>query len=426
MTTRVIDPSETFTRFIATPGDKSISHRALMLSAMADGASTIRGLSNGEDVARTSTILGQLGATIVRTIDDVVVTGPSGGLRASTEELYCGNSGTTIRLLLGMLSGIEGIHRITGDSSLSRRPMDRVAIPLGLMGIQISGQGDKLTPPLVVEGKRGTRAISYEMPQASGQVKSALLLAGLFADGSTTVSEDVRTRSNTEEMLQLAGITVTSVERGKGRTVTVKPGRPQPREWNIPGDPSQAAFFVVAGLIHPQGDVQIADIYDGAERLGFLSVLSRMGGAITRKPSPFGLRLQIRHSRLRGTTIHSSEIPSVDEVPALVVAACAADGESRFIAMSELRVKESDRFAESIRLAEALGSKVSIEGDDFVVTGLGSSRHFLRFEFEAPDDHRMAMSSAIAAYCGQGGVVFGAESVETSFPGFFELLTGSE
>ena len=262
------------------------------------------------------------------------------------------------------------------------------------------------------------------MPKASAQVKSALRLAGLFADRSTTVIEQVRTRSNTEEMLKFAGITVSSNDQGAGRTVTVTPGRPQPREWNIPGDPSQAAFFVVAGLIHPQGDVQIADIYDGAERLGYLTVLSRMGGAITRTPTTFGLHLQIRHSQLQGTTIHSSEIPSVDEVPALVVAACAADGESRFVEMSELRIKESDRFAESIKLAEALGSKVSVEGDDFVVTGLGGAQHFSRIEFEAPDDHRMAMSSAVAAYCGQGGVVYGAESVETSFPGFFELLAG--
>ena len=425
MTIRIISTGETFTRAIETPGDKSISHRALMISAMADGASIIRGISNGEDVARTAVIMGQLGATVEKLLDDVVVTGPSGGLRASDEELFCGNSGTTIRLLLGILSGVEGSHRITGDSSLSRRPMDRVAVPLSLMGIQVSGQGEQVTPPLVVVGKKVTRGIAYEMPKASAQVKSALLFAGLFGDGTTTVSEQIRTRSNTEEMLNFAGVSVVSVDEAAGRAVTVTPGRPQPREWNIPGDPSQAAFFVVAGLIHPQGNVQIANMYDGAERLGYLSVLARMGGDIRRTPNHLGVRLDVRHSPLRGTTVHSNEIPSVDEVPALVVAACAAEGETRFVEMSELRIKESDRFAECIRLAVALGSKVTVEGDDFVVTGLGGAQHFAPIDFDAPDDHRMAMSSAVAAYCGQGGVVHGAESVETSFPNFFELLMGA-
>ena len=425
MTTRIVSASDSFTREVTTPGDKSISHRALMLSAMADGTSTIRGLSNGEDVARTATILGQLGAKIDSGANEVKVTGPATGLRATDQVLYCGNSGTTIRLLLGILSGIEGKHQISGDASLSRRPMDRVAKPLGLMGVTITGQGEMTTPPLEMVGVTTTRAISYEMPKASAQVKSALLLAGLYGDGITTVIEDIRTRANTEEMLEYAGVAVTSIDNGPGRSVTVTPGRPKARLWTVPGDPSQAAFFVVAGLIHKRGDVQIAEIYDGGERLGYLSALSRMGGEIVRTQTDSGLRLTVSHSHLHGTTIHSSEIPSVDEVPALVVAACAAEGDTRFVEMSELRIKESDRFAESIRLAESLGSSVVVDGDNFTVTGLGDASAFSRFEFEAPDDHRMAMASAVAAICGQGGVIHGADSVETSFPGFFELLLGS-
>jgi len=409
---------------VETPGDKSISHRALFISALAAGTSTIRGLSNGEDVARTATIMRQLGASIEVSNDGVMVTGPVEGLRASPETLFCGNSGTTIRLLLGILSGIEGEHHIEGDSSLSRRPMDRVAIPLGLMGIQISGEGEMLTPPLAMDGRKSTKAITYALPRASAQVKSAILFAGLYGDGETIVREAVRTRSNTEEMLEYAGISILSTNQGEGRTVSLTPGRPLARQWNIPGDPSQAAFFVVAGLIHPRGDVQVAGLYDGAERLGYLTVLSRMGGSIERSRSDFGLSLDVRHSPLRGTTIYSTEIPSVDEVPALVVAACAAVGESRFVEMSELRLKESDRFAESVRLAQALGSKVVVEGDDFTVTGQGSASNFLEIEFEAPDDHRMAMASAVAAFCGRGGVIHGTESVETSFPGFFSLLIG--
>ncbi len=422
MTTHVITTTESFTRVVATPGDKSISHRALFISALAAGTSTIRGLSNGEDVARTATIMSQLGATIEVGRDGVMVTGPAEGLRASPETLFCGNSGTTIRLLVGILSGIEGEHHIEGDSSLSRRPMDRVAIPLGLMGVAISGVGESRTPPLVMIGRETTKAVTYEMPRSSAQVKSAILFAGLYGDGDTTVHEDIRTRSNTEEMLEYAGISVKSINRANGRTVSLTPGRPQARLWNIPGDPSQAAFFVVAGLLHPCGDVQVAELYDGAERLGYLSVLRRMGGSIERTQTDIGLRLHVRHSALRGTTIHSNEIPSVDEVPALVVAACAATGDSRFVEMSELRIKESDRFAESVRLAEALGSTVVVDGDDFTVTGLGTASNFREIEFDAPDDHRMAMASAIAAFCGRGGVIHGTESVETSFPGFFNLL----
>lgn len=425
MTSRIITPADSFTRKVATPGDKSISHRALMLSAMANGTSTIRGLSRGEDVGRTATIMAQLGAHIQSSRNEVTVTGPAAGLRATSEALYCGNSGTTIRLLLGILSGIEGHHRITGDASLSRRPMDRVATPLGLMGIQITGQGTTVTPPLEQIGLSSTRAISYEMPRASAQVKSAVLFAGLYADGTTTVSENIRTRTSTEEMFEFAGISISSTNQGEGRIVSVTPGRPEPRIWNVPGDPSQAAFFVVAGLLHHHGDVRIDEIYAGVERLGYLEVLSRMGGAIVKSPTDLGLQLSIRSSQLRGTTIYSHEIPSVDEVPALVVAACAAEGDTKFVEMSELRIKESDRFAESVLLAQRLGSKVEVEGDNFTVAGQGSASSFLHFEIEAPDDHRMAMAAAIAAYCGQGGVVHGAESVETSFPGFFEILMGA-
>jgi len=424
VTSRKVPASDSFTRVITTPGDKSISHRALMLAAMAEGTSTIRGLSNGEDVARTATIMRQLGAVIESGSNEVKVTGPTAGLRATDEVLYCGNSGTTIRLLLGILSGIEGNHKISGDASLSRRPMDRVIRPLGLMGVSIFGQGVTSTPPLEMVGVTTTTAISHSMPKASAQVKSALLLAGLYGDGATTVCEDIRTRANTEEMLEYAGVAVLTIDDGGGRRVTVTPGRPQARQWIIPGDPSQAAFFVVAGLIHSRGDVRINDIYDGDERLGYLNVLTRMGATIVKTQTDVGLQLAVRHSHLRGTTIQSSEIPSVDEVPALVVAACAAEGATRFVDMSELRIKESDRFTESVRLAESLGASVVVDGDSFTVTGMGAASAFNTFEFDAPDDHRMAMASAVAAYCGQGAVIHGAESVETSFPGFFDILMG--
>ena len=423
MTTRVIAKASSFRRTVITPGDKSISHRALLISALADGESTIKGLSKGEDVGRTLRIIQQLGASAAINGDTVVVTGPKDGLVATSEVLYCGNSGTTIRLLIGLLGGVEGRHQVSGDASLSRRPMDRVAVPLRLMGVEIEGQGPTLTPPISMRGATTLKPIDFDMPTASAQVKSAILFAALSAEGVTHVRESVRTRANTEEMFVAAGVEVTSRDVGAGRIVTIHPTRPAPQHWAVPGDPSQAAFFVVAGLIHNEGEVAVPNIYDGPERTGFLSVLRRMGGDIEETRGPSGINVVARSSKLEGTDISSSEIPSVDEVPALTVAACAASGVTRFIDMAELRIKESDRFAESIRLAHALGAEISVDGDNFEVTGLGSASAFKAFEFEAPDDHRMAMSASIAAYCGNGGVIHGVESVDTSFPGFFDFLS---
>lgn len=422
MKTREITRGASLRGTITTPGDKSISHRALLISALADGLSTIHGFSKGDDVGRTLRIIQQLGAVAEAEGDYLAITGPKDGLSATSETLYCGNSGTTIRLLLGILSGIEGEHNITGDNSLSRRPMDRVASPLRLMGAEVDGSGEKLTPPIHLVGRNSLKAIDYEMPTASAQVKSAVLLAALRGSGVTTVRESVRTRANTEEMLREAGVSVSSEDVGEGRLVAITPSRPMPRNWVVPGDPSQAAFFVVGGLIHVDGNVVIPNVYDGPERTGFISVLRRMGGEVGEAKSSSGTTFTARTSQLVGTEISSREIPSVDEVPALTVAACAASGVSTFTDMSELRVKESDRFAESVRLARSLGATVTVDGDTFSITGLGSATKFPHFEFEAPDDHRMAMSAAVAGYCGNGATIHGSDSVNTSFPGFYDYL----
>jgi 3-phosphoshikimate 1-carboxyvinyltransferase len=379
-------------------------------------------LSKGEDVARTLRIIEQLGASVEIDGEVVRVLGPYKGLRATKETLYCGNSGTTIRLLLGLLSGVEGQHNISGDASLSRRPMDRVAVPLRQMGVEIEGQGPTLTPPIRMHGRANLSAIDYEMPKSSAQVKSAILLAALRASSATTVRESVRTRANTEEMLIAAGVDVSSHDVGEGRVIAISPSRPRSCTWIVPGDPSQAAFFVVGGLIHADGNVIIPNIYDGPERTGFLSVLKRMGGDIVEQKGSSGTTVLAKASKLTGTEILSSEIPSVDEVPALTVAACAATGATTFVDMAELRIKESDRFAESIRLAQALGASVSIDGDNFTIAGLGDASNFKKFDFEAPDDHRMAMAASIAAYCGNGATIHGVESVNTSFPRFFDYL----
>ncbi len=408
---------------VAVPGDKSASHRALILAALADGESRLTGLSRGEDVRGTARLVSQLGAVVT---EDAtwVVRGPSGGLRPSGNPLDCGNSGTTMRLLSGVVAGVPGRHTLVGDASLMRRPMDRVARPLREMGADITGQGERETAPLRVVGRRPLHSIDFRVPVPSAQVKSAVLLAGLVAEGSTVIRESVRTRTTTEDMLALAGVSVRSVDDGAGRVVTVRPGRPQPVDWSVPGDPSQAAFFVVLGAIHPRGAITIDSIDAGPERTGFLDVLERMGASIVRRPSAsgVGIELESHAAALRGTEIRSDEIPSVDEVPALAVAAAAAEGVSAFRDMAELRVKESDRFAGAMDLAARLGCRVWADGDDFFIEGRGGASRFERFEITAELDHRMVMSAAIAGAAGAGCAIAGAETVASSYPDFFDDL----
>ena len=406
---------------LRTPGNKSVSHRALMISAMSShGISTIRGLSTGTDVRDTEKILGLLGARISWNKDQCLV--ESAELRPARTDLYCGNSGTTMRLLAGLLGGIGGSHRLVGDESLSRRPMDRIATPLGEMGIQLDGQGDSVTAPLTLSvPQKGLRAIDYEVPIPSAQVKSAVLFAGLAATGTTSVYERLRTRSNTESMLRTAGIDVRSENHGQGRLITLTPGNIEPVNWEVPGDPSQAAFWIVLGLIHPDADICVKEVEGGEERNGYIQVLRRMGGDITRSGEEV-CELRAASSALVATDIYSSEIPSVDEVPILVVAASASQGSTRFIDMGELRLKESNRFEESVRLARALGATVTVAGDDFIVDGLGSAEAFESFTFDGLLDHRLVMAAAVAGAAGSGSMITSEGAVESSYPDFFSEL----
>ena len=407
---------------VRVPGDKSASHRALMLSALAAGESTILGLSPGHDVAATSQIMVQLGAERHDEDGRVVVSGPPGGLRANPEPLQCANSGTTMRLVSGIVSGLAGHHRLEGDDSLSRRPMDRIAVPLGLMGAKVLGQGPRVTAPLEITGSSSLHAIDYDVPTPSAQVKSSILLAGLFADGATTVAERLRTRTSTEDMLRQAGVEVRSEDVGAGRRVTLRPSRPRAHAWRVPADPSQAAFFCVLGVIHPDAAIEVVDVEDSPERIGFVHVLRRMGADLTQVPGTSGSTLTARSSLLTCTEVHAKEIPSVDEVPVLTVAAAAASGVSAFRDMGELRLKESDRFTGSLRLAEALGCRVWSQDDDFFVEGLGTSRRFLPFAYDAGLDHRFVMASAVAGAAGQGCEIGGADTVASSYPHFFDDL----
>jgi 3-phosphoshikimate 1-carboxyvinyltransferase len=407
---------------LRVPGDKSTSHRALMVSSLADGESTIRGLSTGMDVAATSQIMEQLGAMRGDHDDVVTVVGPANGLRASDAALDCGNSGTTMRLLAGVVSGVEGEHHLVGDASLSQRPMDRVAEPLTLMGSHVEGQGARLCAPLRVRGTNALRGIEYSVPMASAQVKSAILFAALNANGPTTVVEHLRTRPTTEEMLSRAGVSVVSMESGEGRKITIRPGRPIARNWLVPGDPSQAAFFAVLGCIHPDADIEVLDIDSAPERVGFLSVLQRMGATLTVHAHDAMTSFRVCSSALAATDVHASEIPSVDEVPILVVAAAAAEGLSRFHDVGELRVKESDRFEASLNLAVKLGCRAWSEGDDLFIEGLGSAARFSHFELDAGLDHRMVMASAVAGGAGVGCAIGAADTVVSSYPQFFDDL----
>ncbi len=407
---------------VRVPGDKSTSHRALMVSALADGESTIRGLSPGRDVAATSQIMEQLGAIRNDRDDVVTIVGPGDGLRASNAALDCGNSGTTMRLLSGVVSGVPGEHQLIGDVSLSRRPMDRVAEPLSLMGSRFTGEGARICAPLHIVGTNSLRGIDYEVPMASAQVKSAILFAALRATSPTTVVEHVRTRPTTEEMLTRAGVSVASIEGDAGRRVTIQPGRPLARNWLVPGDPSQAAFFAVLGCIHPDADIDVLDIDNARERVGFLGVLQRMGATMTLRSGDTMTSLTVRSSELTATDVHAQEIPSVDEVPVLVVAAAAAEGVSSFRDVGELRVKESNRFEGSLALATKLGCRAWSEGDDLFVEGLGSATRFSTFELDAALDHRMVMASAVAGCAGAGCSIGTADTVASSYPQFFDDL----
>ena len=408
---------------VVVPGDKSISHRALLLGALGEGQSRITGLSQGEDVAATALIISELGAGVSRDGVDVLVEGGRSRLHASSRELQCGNSGTTMRLVMGLVAGIDGSHTLVGDASLSKRPMDRVAIPLEMMGASVAGTGDRLFPPVTVKGGM-LRGVDYTVPVPSAQVKSAVLLAGLFSEGNTVVTEASPTRPNTEEMLQEAGVQIDTTQHEGGTSLTLHPGPVSPRDWVVPCDPSQAAFFVVAALLAKEGFVVVHGLYGDRTRIGFLGVLERMGGVITRSNRGSLLDVTCTNADLSATTVHSSEIPSVDEVPILAVAAAAAEGVTRFVDVGELRIKESDRFATSIALAQGLGARAWGEGDDLLVEGLGSAEKFSHLTIDAHGDHRVAMAGAIGGFVGSGATISGFEAVATSFPGFLQQLEG--
>ena len=409
---------------VRTPGEKSISHRSVLLAALAEGTSVVHGLSDGADVAASLAAVGAMGVAVERRADGAVVLhGGRSRLHAPERPLDCGNSGTSMRLLAGFVAGLPWGTELIGDESLSARPMDRVAEPLGLMGADVRGEGDRALPPLRVAGG-ALHGIDWTSKVASAQVKSAILLAGLSARGETVVREAVTTRTHTEEMLAEAGAEVTVEPWGDGRVVTVRASTLRPVARTVPGDPSAAAFFVVAGCVAAAGDVQVAQVYEGPARLGFIGVLARMGADVTIEPTgPHVASLHARPGPLRATEIAAHEIPSLDEVPALAVAAAVAEGTTVFTDVAELRVKEVDRLAAVVDMVEAFGARAGVEGDTLSITGVGGPLRGARFDSRG--DHRMAMAAAVAALAaapGERSVLTGFRAVETSYPGFAEDL----
>lgn len=404
---------------VRVPGDKSISHRALLLAALAEGESTINGLSDGDDVRRTLLAIRALGAEVTEDDGTVLVSGGRARLHAVAEPIDLGNSGTGLRLLAGVLAGIEGTTALTGDASLTNRPMDRVAEPLEAMGATVAGQGERCLPPLQITGGH-LRAVDYRPPMASAQVKSAVLLAGIAAEGETVVREPVPTRTHTEDMLARAGATISVRDEDGERVVRVRRSDLLPGTISVPGDPSQAAFWIVGGLVVPGSTVTVSDVYLGRQRAGFLDVLRRMGAAIEvcDESGETGTVVS-RATALRGTEIRAEEIPSLDEVPILAVAAAVARGQSRFLDVGELRVKESDRLAGTVAMLGAFGAEASVDGDDLIVSGGATIR---AGQFDSSGDHRMAMAMAIAGTACPSTTdittITGWGSVGTSYPRF--------
>ncbi|HVX21887.1 MAG TPA: 3-phosphoshikimate 1-carboxyvinyltransferase [Acidimicrobiales bacterium] len=403
---------------VRTPGDKSISHRALLLGAVADGVSVVRGLSDGDDVAHTLAAVRQLGATVTVDGDTVTVTG--GHLHPAALPVDCGNSGTGMRLLAGLVAGLDGSTTLFGDASLSSRPMDRIAVPLAAMGATVAGQGDRCRPPITVTGGH-LRGIDWTPPVASAQVKSAVLLAGLSAAGETVVREAVPTRAHTEELLADAGADITVTADGAGgRVVRLRPSALKPLDLVVPGDPSQAAFWVVAGCVVPGSEVAVQTVYAGPERIGFVGVLQRMGGQVAlvdRQGTT--ATVTARYGPLQGTVVDAAEIPSLDEVPVLAVAAAVADGVTVFRDVGELRVKESDRLAAVAGLVRAFGAGAEITGDDLVVQGVPRLAHG---RSRSLGDHRMAMAAAVAGLAAGQAEVDDVDCVATSYPAFLDDL----
>jgi 3-phosphoshikimate 1-carboxyvinyltransferase len=411
---------------ITVPGDKSISHRALMLGAIAEGTTVVRGFLASEDCLATQGALEAMGVAIERREDGLVRIEGVGahGLQAPKKMLDLGNSGTAIRLLMGLLSGQPFDSTLTGDASLRKRPMERVAAPLRQMGAKITtAEGGR--PPVIVRGGAQLRGIDYELPMASAQVKSALLLAALFARGTTMVRSPGPSRDHTERMLESMGVRLARAADGAGHTVSLDgPAALRAGEVLVPGDFSSAAFFIVAGCLAARDGLVIENVGINPTRTGLLTILREMGADIELHKERFvGAEpvadLKIVQSDLRGIVVPPELVPlAIDEFPILFIAAAAAKGATVVSGAAELRKKETDRIAVMARALSAVGIEVEERPDGARIVG-GRLRGGT---VDSCGDHRIAMSFAVASLCAQAPIgILNTAEVATSFPNFLDV-----
>ncbi len=421
---KTIKPAESLRGEIIVPGDKSISHRSIMLGSLAEGKTTVNGFLMGEDNLSTWKAFEAMGVEIHQTGPDALeITGVGiDGLKEPGDVLDCGNSGTTMRLMTGLLAGQNFFSVLTGDRYLRKRPMKRVVTPLTAMGAKISGRdgGDKA--PLAIQGG-GLKPINYASPVASAQVKSAILLAGLSVEGETTVTEPHLSRDHSERMLAAFGADVRPFEGGVSIT-----GRPQltGQDVSVPGDISSAAFFMVAGLVTPGAELLIRNVGINPTRSGVIDILQAMGGQLqlqdVREQSGEPVAdILVRHSQLKGIDIHGDMVPrAIDEFPVISVAAALAEGQTIIRDAEELRVKETDRIDAMISELTKLGAKVEGRPDGMLIDGV---EQLEGGQVTSHGDHRIAMSLAVAALSSRGEVnINDTGCTETSFPGFWELI----
>ncbi len=438
----LIEPPARLRGELTVPGDKSISHRALMFALLADGESRIRGAGDGADVRSTAGIVQALGAAVERAMDgagnvEYRVASPGfAGLTTPPGALDCGNSGTSLRLFAGILAGAAVTATLDGDGSLRGRPVARIIEPLRAMGATLAGRNGDTLPPVLVTGHAGLTAIDWTPPVPSAQVKSAILLAGLHASGTTRVHEHVATRDHTERMLRARGIAVRSATEGADGAVIEIDGGATVRAVDsaVPGDPSAAAFWLVAGALHPDAELTLTGIGISPTRRGLLDLLLRMGARIeerrhsvvdpaegddeAREPTA---DLVVRSSELRAIDVSPAEVAgAIDEIPILCLAATQARGRTTIRGAGELRHKESDRLTGIASGLAALGARIRIVGDDLVIDG-GAA--LVGAPTDSLEDHRLAMTFAIAGLIARGRTTVGRPaSAAVSYPAFFQDL----
>jgi 3-phosphoshikimate 1-carboxyvinyltransferase len=418
-----VEPAGAVSGHIGVPGDKSISHRAVLVGAVCEGETRIAGFGRSEDTEATLAAVRALGVEAVdEDVDTLLVRGAGlRGLQAPDAPIDCANAGTLMRLLPGLLAGQEGRFELTGDDSLRSRPMERVAEPLRRMGVGVETADGRA--PLVVEGG-AVRAIDYKLPVASAQVKSAVLLAGLYADGRTTVVEPAPTRDHTELILAAAGARVTR----RPASASVDPaGRLSLGSVEVPGDFSSAAPFILAATLLAESELTIHGLGLNPRRAGLLEVLGRMGARIAvynrrRAGGEPVADVEVRSSELVATEVTAEEVPGlVDELPLFALAAACAHGDSVLRGAGELRLKESDRIEAVVTALRALGARIAERPDGWEIRGVPTRLRGGRMD--ARGDHRIAMLGAVAGLASRAGVEVGdAESVAVSFPGFWDVL----